>query len=106
LTFILIIFSLIFLSGFITDKTLLPVTQLNFGRIAPGAIGKHKLGKFECSGSATLKSMPNSCYELFISGNQISGFYMVKASATKLQTVYCDFSKGRDDSGYLLFLKL
>ena len=84
---------LLIASGYVTEKTLLPVTQLNFGRIAPGANGKHTLGKFECSGRSTLTGMPTTCYDLFIIGNQISGFYTVKGSATQLRTVYCDFDK-------------
>ena len=89
-----------------TEKSLLPVTRLNFGRIAPGASGRHTLGKFECSGRVTLASMPTICYDLFIAGNQISGFYTVKASTTQLKTVYCDFSKAQGTAGnYSNFLR-
>jgi hypothetical protein len=71
----------------------LPVTRLNFGRIAPGANGKHTLGKFECSGRTKLASMPTNCHGLFIAGNVISGFFTVKGSSTQLKTVYCDYTK-------------
>ena len=87
--------------GYVTEKSMLPVTRLNFGRIAPGASGKHTLGKFECSGRTTLMTKPTSCYDLFIAGNQISGFYTVKGSATKVSTVYCDFSKSPGATGFL-----
>ena len=82
-----------------TEKSLLPVTRLNFGRIAAGASGRHTLGKFECSGRVTLAAMPTNCYDLFIAGNQISGFYTIKGSATQLSTVYCDFSKAQGTAG-------
>lgn len=82
-----------------TEKTLLPVTRLNFGRITPGANGKHTLGKFECSGRTTLAGMPTNCYDLFIAGNQISGFYTVKGSATQLRTIYCDYTKAPETTG-------
>ena len=42
-----------FLTGYLTDKSLLPVTRLSYGRIIPGASGKYTLGKFECSGRVT-----------------------------------------------------
>ena len=83
-----------------TEKSLLPVTRLNFGRIAAGASsGRHTLGKFECSGRVTLTTKPTTCYDLFIAGNQISGFYTIKGSATQLSTVYCDFSKAQGTTG-------
>ena len=85
--------------GYVTEKSLLPVTRLNFGRIAPGANGKHSLGKFECSGRTTLASMPTNCHDLFIAGNQISGFYTIKGSAIQLKTVYCDFNKAQGAIG-------
>ena len=78
---------------------MLPVTKLNFGRIAAGANGKHTLGKLECSCRTTLASMPTSCFDLFIAGNEISGFYTVKGSSTKVRTVYCDYSKATDATG-------
>ena len=86
-------------SGYVTEKTLLPVTRLNFGRIAPGASSKHTLGKFECSGRVKLTTKPTSCYDLFIAGNQISGYYTIKGSATQLKTVFCDFSKAQGMAG-------
>ena len=88
--------------GYVTDKELLPVTKLNFGRIAIGSSGKHTLGKLECSGRTTLASMPTSCRDLFIAGNEISGFYMVKTSS-RLRTVYCDLNKSPDDTGDYLW---
>ena len=83
-----------------TDKDLLPVTRLNFGRIFPGSNGKHTLGKFQCSGRKTLSSMPTNCRDLFIAGNQINGFYAIKSSSTQISTVYCDFSKDSNAAGY------
>jgi len=85
--------------GYVTEKSLLPVTRLNFGRIAPGASGRHTLGKFECSGRTTLTTKPTNCHDLFIAGHQISGFYTVKGSATQLETVYCDYTKAQGATG-------
>ena len=78
------------------------MTRLSFGRIAPGANGKHTLGKLECSGRTTLTSMPISCYDLFIAGNQINGFYTVKGSSTQLVDIYCDFTKTTGATGTLI----
>ena len=88
-------------AGYVTDKSVLPMTQLNFRRIGPGASGKFTLGKLECSGRTTLTSMPTSCNDLFIGGNQINGFYTVKGSSSQLVTVYCDFSKASNAPGAL-----
>jgi len=85
----------------VTEKSLLPVTRLNFGRIAPGASGKNTLGKFECSGRTTLTTIPTNCKDLFITGNQISGLYLA-ISFSKVNTVYCDFSKSPEEAGKLL----
>jgi hypothetical protein len=90
----------------VTEKSLLPVTRLNFGRIAPGADGKHTLGKFECSGRTTLATKPTNCYDLFIAGNTITGFYTVKGSNTQLKTVYCDYSKAHGMAGLLMLMFL
>ena len=73
--------------------------KLNFGRIGPGASGKFTLGKLECSGEKALKTMPTSCIDLFIAGNQINGFYTVKGSSTQLVTVYCDFTLASNAPG-------
>ena len=78
------------------------MTKLNFGRIGTGASGKFTLGKLECSGRTTLSSMPISCYDLFIAGNQINGFYTIKGSSTQLATIYCDFSKASNAQGALI----
>ena len=78
------------------------MTKLNFGRIGPGASGKFTLGKLECSGRTTLTSMPTSCYDLFIAGNQINGFYTVKGSSTQLVAIYCDFTKTTGLTGALI----
>ena len=80
------------------------MTKLNFGRIGPGASGKFTLGKFECSGRTALTSMPTGCFDMFIAGNQISGFYTVKGSSTQLVTVYCDFTKTTGVTGGLIDL--
>ena len=78
------------------------MTKLNFGRIGTGASGKFTLGKLECSGRTTLTSMPTSCYDLFIAGNQINGFYTVKGSSTQLISIYCDFTKTTGATGTLI----
>ena len=69
------------------------MTKLNFGGVAQEGNGKLTLGKLECSGKTTLTSMPTSCSDLFIAGNQINGLSTVKSSSKQLLTMYCDFSK-------------
>lgn len=82
--------------GYVTDKDLLPVTRLNFGRTALGnADGKHTLGPLQCSGRKIVATVPTNCLDLSLNGNQVSGFYLVKSSSSnQIQTVYCDFSQG------------
>ena len=80
--------------GVVTDKDLLPLTKLNFGRtIAPTSVKRHKLGRMECNGKVVLDGMPTSCEDLWRVGYILSGIYSVKGSSNKVETVYCDFSK-------------
>ncbi|XP_057370157.1 uncharacterized protein LOC130691260 [Daphnia carinata] len=87
-------------NGVITDKDLLPITKLNFGRtIAPTSISTHEIGRLECSGKVVLNGMPTSCQDLWRVGYVLSGLYSIKGSSNKVETVYCDFSKLPGDEG-------
>ncbi|EFX80888.1 hypothetical protein DAPPUDRAFT_224393 [Daphnia pulex] len=87
--------------GVITDKDLLPLTKLNFGRtIAPTSVKQHKLGRMECNGKVVLNGMPASCEDLWRIGYTLSGLYSIRGSSSnKVETVYCDFNKLPGDEG-------
>ena len=58
---------------------------------------------FAEAGRVTLATKPTNCYDLFITGNQINGFYTVQGSTgTKLKTVYCDYGKAPEETGLIL----
>ena len=79
--------------GVITDKTYLPITRLNFGRIQlETSSGIHTLGRFECGGQHSVSGMPTSCSDLWKIGNTLSGIYLVMGF-DYVETVYCDFTK-------------
>ncbi|XP_057369391.1 uncharacterized protein LOC130690394 [Daphnia carinata] len=85
--------------GFITDKKILPVTRLNFGRTQfEISSGVHTLGRFECSGRADVAQVPTSCEDLWHIGHTLNGFYSVMGPAM-METVFCNFTKlpGDDD---------
>ncbi|KZS14838.1 putative Neurexin IV [Daphnia magna] len=85
--------------GFITDKRILPITRLNFGRTQfEISSGVHTLGKFECSGRADVAQVPTSCEDLWHIGHTLNGFYSVMGPAM-METVFCNFTKlpGDDD---------
>ncbi|XP_046635066.1 uncharacterized protein LOC124314087 [Daphnia pulicaria] len=86
--------------GVITEKDLLPLTKLNFGRtIAPTSVKQHKLGRMECNGKVVLDGMPASCEDLWRIGYTLSGLYSIRGSTNKVETVYCDFNKLPGDDG-------
>lgn len=78
------------------DKTILPVTQLNFGRIlTPPASGRHTLGRLECFGREFISpTKPSSCQDLWRSGHTLSGFYTVRSSheSGSIDTIFCDMT--------------
>ncbi|XP_032776653.2 contactin-associated protein-like 3 [Daphnia magna] len=87
-------------NGVITDKDLLPITKLNFGRtIAPTSMSSYKIGRLECSGKVVLNGMPTSCQDLWRVGYILSGIYSIKGSSSRVETVYCDFNKLPGDEG-------
>ena len=87
------------LVGIITDKNVLPVTQLNFGRTQlTTSSGVHTLGRFECTGSVALTGLPTTCKDLWLIGHTLNGFYFVMGNAT-MESVYCDFTQLPDDAG-------
>ena len=90
-------------AGVITDKNVLPVTRLNFGRTQlTTSSGIHTLGRFECTGSVALTRMPTSCEDLWLIGHTLNGFYSVLGS-TMMESVYCDFTKLYDNEGKYLY---
>jgi hypothetical protein len=68
----------IFVIGYITDKRVLPVTALNFGRThLETSTGIHTLGRFECSGSMPFNDLPTSCKDLLFSGTPWKDFILL-----------------------------
>lgn len=102
--------------GFITDKNLLPITRLNFGRTSlPGSSGRFSLGAFECEGRRSeTTSMPTNCKDLFLSGHILSGFYSILvvsedesvASTNQTRTIYCDFTRPVEEMSVVNLLPL
>lgn len=87
-------------SGVISNKSVLPITRLNFGRTQlESSSGVHTLGPFECSGQIAVTGIPNSCEDLWRGGHTLSGLYSI-AGATMVETVFCDFAKLPDDAGF------
>ncbi len=87
------------LAGVITDKSILPITRLNFGRtILESSSGVHTLGRFECTGQVVVNGMPSSCEDLWHIGHTLSGLYSVMGIA-KVENIYCDFTKLPSDPG-------
>ena len=85
--------------GVITDKKVLPITQLNFGRTQlQSSSGVHTLGRFECTGQVTVTGIPTSCEDLWLVGHTLSGLYSVFGTS-KIESLYCDFAKLPDDAG-------
>ncbi|EFX66774.1 neurexin IV [Daphnia pulex] len=86
--------------GFITDKKLLPVTGLNFGRTQfEISSGVHTLSRFQCSGQVTISGIPKSCEDLWRIGHSLNGVYSIVGSAM-MESVYCDFTKLPEDPGF------
>lgn len=98
--------SLVCLKGWITNKTALPVTKLNFGRTKSSmSSGEHRLGLLECSGLETSSPVPSSCEDLKIHGHMLSGIYTVKTEEG-LRNVFCNMAKLPGDQGILNFTVL
>ncbi|XP_046646959.1 uncharacterized protein LOC124337002 [Daphnia pulicaria] len=86
--------------GVITDKEVLPVTRLNYGRTQlETSSGIHQLGRFECTGQVAVTGIPTSCADLWRRGHTLSGLYSV-VGAKMVERVYCDFTKLPDDAGF------
>ena len=107
--------------GSITDKELLPVTRLHFGRTAlPSTSIQFTLGRLECRGrrhssiittdSSKKMLLPSNCDQLRSLGHRSSGFYLTvsknsSASSSsaikggKIQTTFCDFTKTSRSAG-------
>ncbi|XP_057368213.1 uncharacterized protein LOC130689201 [Daphnia carinata] len=87
-------------SGIITDKNILPIMRLNFGRtMENSSSGLHTLGPLECWGKLETKQLPSSCEDLWRIGHVFSGFYSVKGEKF-VETVHCDFSRRPDQQKF------
>ena len=85
--------------GVISNKNLLPVTRLNFGRTQlVSSSGVHTLGRLECTGQVAVVGIPKSCSDLWLFGHTLSGLYSVMGGK-QVESVYCDFTKIPSDSG-------
>jgi hypothetical protein len=85
-------------AGVITDKNVLPVTRLNFGRtLLETSSGIHTLGRFVCTGTP-VAGLPTSCEDLGRIGHSLNGFYSVMGTKM-MESVFCDFNKLPDDAG-------
>lgn len=80
-----------------SDKSVLPVTRLNFGG-TQNAAAVHTLGRFECSGKETVSGMPRSCLDLWRIGHILSGLHSVMGT-NMVQSVYCNLTKIPSDAG-------
>lgn len=86
-------------AGVITDKSVLPITRLNFGRTQlSSSSGVHTLGRFECTGQVTVSGMATSCLDLWRIGHTLSGLYSV-VGPKMIESVYCDFTKIPGETG-------
>ncbi|KAK4011391.1 hypothetical protein OUZ56_020505 [Daphnia magna] len=86
--------------GVVTNKEVLPITKLNFGRTQfETSSGVHTLGPFECTGQVVVDRMPSSCEDLWKTGHTLSGLYSV-VGVSMVESVYCDFSKMPHESGF------
>ncbi|EFX82762.1 hypothetical protein DAPPUDRAFT_316492 [Daphnia pulex] len=84
--------------GLITDKNVLPVIRLNFGRTQFGG-GIHTLGQLECSGSIAVNGLPTSCEDLWRIGHSLNGLYFVMEDEL-VKNVYCNFTKFFSEAGF------
>ena len=92
--------------GVITDKNVLPVTRLNFGRTQLAtSSGVHTLGRLVCSGSVALTEFPTSCEDLMLIGHTLNGFYSIKGTQM-IESVYCDFTQLPGDTSKFILEKL
>ncbi|KZS14837.1 Contactin associated protein 1-like protein [Daphnia magna] len=86
--------------GFVTDKKVLPVTRLSFGRTQfEISSGVHTLGRFECFGQAKSAGIPTSCEDLWRIGHSLNGLYSIKGPAM-MEIIFCDFTKLPGDAGF------
>nr|CAH0105711.1 unnamed protein product [Daphnia galeata] len=73
-------------SGVITDKEILPISRLNFGRTPlETSSGIHTLGRYECTGKVAIVGMPTSCEDLWRIGHSFQnliGYVEVKPKPT------------------------
>ena len=90
-------------SGVITDKSILPITRLNFGRTQlESSSGVHTLGRFECTGQVAVNGLPKSCEDLWRIGHILSGMYSIMGTKM-VESVFCDFTKLPNDAGKHFF---
>ena len=91
----------IFHTGAVTNKMLLPVTALNFGRTwSKASSGRYTLGPLECSGSVASApaGIPESCGQLQRIGHHLPALYQIRRNGAT-GTVYCDLTRQPGDQG-------
>ena len=62
------------------------------------SVGKHRLGKLECSGSFSFNQAPTSCQDLKKEGHNLNGVYTVRGQ-NGVKSVFCDMSKQTEEQG-------
>lgn len=89
-------------SGIITDKNLLPITQLNFGgTLTENSSSQHTLGRFECTGQVVDgRSTPSKELGRSIIQNNLNGLQSAVMGANKID---CDFEKFQQSNNAGLF---
>ena len=86
-------------AGVITDKEIIPISRLNFGRTPlETSSGIHTLGRYECTGKVAIVGMPTSCEDLWRIGHSLSGLYLVLEGEI-VKNVYCNFTKLSSEAG-------
>ncbi|KAK4014936.1 hypothetical protein OUZ56_027449 [Daphnia magna] len=86
-------------AGVITDKDILPITRLNFGRTQlETSSGVYTLGRFECTGQTAVNGIPGSCEDLWRIGHT-NGLYSIMG-VDMVESVYCDFARLPNEPGF------
>lgn len=86
--------------GVITDKDILPITRLNFGRTqVETSSGVYTLGRFECTGQTAVNGIPGSCEDLWRIGHTLNGLYSIMG-VDMVESVYCDFARLPNEPGF------
>ncbi|XP_059085915.1 uncharacterized protein LOC131882695 isoform X2 [Tigriopus californicus] len=94
--------------GKLTDKSSLPVMQLNFGAVdaRKGKVAKFQLGPLKCFGNVmdengSFRTDPSSCQDLWNQGITQVGYYMVRSRKDRYpKVVFCDMTIDTNQTGF------